>query len=121
MYECHSYIQTAVHNFYHNCVNSLPCLSWYVHVVEVVYSKQKLCFNSSHPLNANAAVWQLALFSASYMWTFNLREIFECVRYLKYGKLSVQTSKHTHTHAQCSPASVGLIQACPNYNVLVQL
>jgi len=24
------------------------------------------------------------------------------------------TSKHTHTHAECSHASVGLAQACPN-------
>ena len=28
---------------------------------------------------------------------------------------SKQTSKHTHTRAQCSNASVGLAQACPNH------
>ena len=27
---------------------------------------------------------------------------------------SKQASKHTHACAQCSPASVGLAQACPN-------
>ena len=31
-----------------------------------------------------------------------------------YGKWSVQTNKHTHTHAQCSHASVGLAHAHPN-------
>ena len=28
---------------------------------------------------------------------------------------SKQASKHTHAHAQCSPASMGLTQAPPNY------
>ena len=32
-----------------------------------------------------------------------------------YGKWSVQTSIDTHTHAQCSHASVGLAQARPNH------
>jgi len=39
-----------------------------------------------------------------------------------YGKWSVQTSKqapskHTQMHVQCSRASVGLIQARPNYSL----
>ena len=29
-------------------------------------------------------------------------------------------SKHTHTHAQCSDASVGLAQAHPNYGLAVE-
>ena len=34
---------------------------------------------------------------------------------------SKPTDRHTHTRAQCSPASVGLAQARPNYVVLMNL
>ena len=34
-----------------------------------------------------------------------------------YGKWSVQASIGTHTLPQCSHASVGLTQACPNKNI----
>ena len=30
-----------------------------------------------------------------------------------------QTERHTHARAQCSHTSVGLTQACPNYNALL--
>ena len=38
----------------------------------------------------------------------------ECAhfKFMLYGRR--QASKHTHTHAQCSPASMGLARACPN-------
>ena len=44
------------------------------------------------------------------MRTFELREILKCIRlkFTVYG--CKQTDRHTHAHAQCSPASVGLAQ-----------
>ena len=51
------------------------------------------------------------------MTTFNFRKIFK--RTFKiYGIWSVGRS-YTHTSAQCSPASVGLAQARPNYGLYV--
>ena len=53
------------------------------------------------------------------MHDIDLREIFECA-HLKFTvsgrskQASKQASKHTHTCAQCSHASVGLAQARPN-------
>ena len=44
-------------------------------------------------------------------WTFNHHEIFECT-YLKFtvSGRSKQTGIDTHTHAQCSHTSVGLLR-----------
>ena len=36
-------------------------------------------------------------------------------KFLAYGRK--QTDRHTHTHAQCSHASVGLAQAHPNNEI----
>ena len=52
----------------------------------------------------------------------NRGEISEICSFEIYGKWSVQaskhTNKHTHAHAQCSRASVGLAQAHPNSSLL---
>ena len=47
-------------------------------------------------------------------WTCHHRKIFDCahLRFTVSGRCK-QTNKHTHTHAQCSHASVGLAQARP--------
>ena len=49
------------------------------------------------------------------LYDIDHREIFECA-HLKFtvSGRSKQASKHTHARAQCSHASVGLAQACPN-------
>ena len=52
------------------------------------------------------------------MRTFNFRKIFKCT-FKIYGIWPQAQSvgwSHTHTSAQCSPASVGLAQARPNYH-----
>ena len=68
---------------------------------------------------ADAALWQSGFNWPSH--TSRYRSLWNIwMRSFKiYGKWSVQAnkqaSKHTHTHAQCSHASVGLTQARPNY------
>jgi len=37
-----------------------------------------------------------------------------------FGKWLVAPSKHTHPCAQWSHASVGLAQACPNYDAIIK-
>ena len=61
--------------------------------------------------------WQYSpLVLLKYTWTFNLCKIFECT-HLKFTvrDQSKRENKNTRSQVQCSPTSVGLAQACPNY------
>ena len=51
---------------------------------------------------------------------FSLREIFKWI-YGIWPQASKQASKHTHTRAQFSPASVGLAQARPANKAVIFL
>ena len=72
---------------------------------------------------ANAALWQSGppLAFTCFMHDIDLREIFECT-HLKFtvSGRSKQASKHTHTRAQCSHASVGLAQPRSNNGQFIE-